>query len=412
VENFTVWGHVRKTLHDISEDLTDLANTGQYDTEGLNSIVSQIEVLLEELYSPHVAPRNYREEMNTLQSTIPTTNKLFAEFKDIFSDIDYENDSEPDKEYFSIYCIAISFGVLNIFVEDDKFTYQYFISQELGNELKNNFQIDNIDELITKGSDELVFEFEDIIVIKKTRDEPKIYVELHTDAIDFFRQKPNSVFFESPAYWRVRDALIEAKLNTRDDYLTGVPKYFFDLDRSLRLKSKSEEGFESIFEKIRDSIGGEFEVTSKDIVFKDNQSDEKISKNIVSFGMTNLGMLNSLIKNNVIRCGSFVFIDEPETNLHPDWQVLMIDSLIALSKKGVKVIVNTHSIEILKKLENVYSSNNDSDNELAVNYMDTDGESLEFETSTSSQQIKECRELLASTYFDLYMNGAIANLGA
>jgi predicted ATP-dependent endonuclease of OLD family len=42
--------------------------------------------------------------------------------------------------------------------------------------------------------------------------------------------------------------------------------------------------------------------------------------------MTNLGMIQALLKNNVINEGSFVFFDEPETNLHPAWQVFKVSS--------------------------------------------------------------------------------------
>jgi predicted ATPase len=64
--------------------------------------------------------------------------------------------------------------------------------------------------------------------------------------------------------------------------------------------------------------------------------------------MTNLGMIQALLKNNVISKGSFVFFDEPETNLHPAWQVVLTKVLIKLAESGVNVVMATHSLDIKK----------------------------------------------------------------
>jgi predicted ATPase len=67
--------------------------------------------------------------------------------------------------------------------------------------------------------------------------------------------------------------------------------------------------------------------------------------------MTNLGMIQALLKNNVISKGSFVFFDEPETNLHPAWQVVLTKVLIKLADSGVNVVMATHSLDMIKALE-------------------------------------------------------------
>lgn len=402
VENFTVWGHARYTLGSILDSLNDVIN--EYDDlqEQATFLKERVESLLENEFSPHSSPESYFEEQKLLKSVHSESLYLDNYFTKEFSKYIKLLEDKSVSGHIDISYLITGFDVLTIFTSDDTTTYQYYISRSLGSELKNNFQIESLNELIQHGKDEVKFNFNNSIDITITRDIEKVNVRLGKNAIDFFRNKPNSVFFESPAYWRVRDALIEARLNTKRDYLSGVPKYFFDLDKALRLKSISNEGLEDVFDKIKAELGGEFEITGKDIVFNDN-SGVSISKNLVSFGMTNIGMLNALIKNNVIRCGSYVFIDEPETNLHPDWQLLMIDSLIELSKRGVKVIINTHSIEILKHIENSFKAS--SQDSLAVNYVDVDGETYEFESDIPWMQTIEAREILSGTYFNLYMNG-------
>ncbi|XNO29537.1 AAA family ATPase [Vibrio alginolyticus] len=402
VENFTVWGHTRNTLNNILDTLNDVINDYDDVEEYAILLKERVEYLIENQFSPHSSPGSYIEEQKLLKSLHPESLFLNEYFIKEFSNYIKLPEKELREEHINIYYLQSSFEVLPIFTSDDTTTYQYFIARSLGSELKKNFQIESLNELIQHGKDEVTFNFNSSIDITIKRDVNTVKVALKKNAIDFFRNKPKSVFFESPAYWRVRDALIEARLNTQGDYLSGVPKYFFDLDKALRLKSISNEGLEDIFENIKNELGGEFEITGNDIVFNEN-TGVSISKNLVSFGMTNIGMLNALIKNNVIRCGSYVFIDEPETNLHPDWQLLMIDSLIKLSKRGVKVIINTHSIEILKHIENSFKEL--SQDILAVNYVDVDGETYEFESEIPWEQTAKARENLSGTYFNLYMNG-------
>ncbi|PSV16176.1 hypothetical protein C0W44_20505 [Photobacterium leiognathi subsp. mandapamensis] len=283
-------------------------------------------------------------------------------------------------------------------------TYNAILSDKIKDELRENFQIQNVSELIHYESKEVSLSCDELFKISIDEDD-NVRVALGKEAIDFFRKKPKSVFFESPAYWRVRDALIEAKMKSGNNYLSGVPKYFFDLDSSLKLKSKEVTLYPDVYNEIKSELNGEFKIENNELSFIEGDSN-KISKNLVSFGMTNIGMLNTLIANNVVNEGSYIFIDEPETNLHPDWQVLMIKSLIKLSEFGVNVIINTHSIEILKYIEVYFKKFVDKniDDLLSVNFIDNDGTMLEFDSSCPYEQVKEARATLSSSYFELYMD--------
>ncbi|MEZ8696333.1 AAA family ATPase [Vibrio lentus] len=305
---------------------------------------------------------------------------------------------------------SISFlKMMLLFLSDTNYTYGYLIRQSLPEELKENFQVNSLSELISMDQDTVNIELKNHFILSFDAENFGFHSEMKTT--EFFRKKPKSIFFESPAYWRVRDALVDAKMKSGDEYLSGVPKYFFDLDSDLRKKSKTESELIDIYDDIKSEISGEFIFEGQDISFKDAVYEKNISKNLVSFGMTNLGMLNALIKNNVIKKGSYVFIDEPETNLHPDWQVLMIQSLVLLSKAGVNVIITTHSTEILKYIEVTFSKIKAEEGEdtvkelLSINYLDTDGTSLKFDSECPIEQTKEALSELSSPFFNLYMEG-------
>ncbi|MHA6606150.1 AAA family ATPase [Photobacterium damselae] len=308
------------------------------------------------------------------------------------------------KELSPAYCGYVDeyFDFLLVLSTGLESTYSAILKDKVKDELRDNFQIQKISELINYESKELSLSCDELFEISINEDE-EIRIKLERDGIDFFRKKPKSVFFESPAYWRVRDALIAAKMKSGNSYLSGVPKYFFDLDSSLKLKSKEKTLYPDIYNEIKSELNGEFKIADNELSFIEN--DNKISKNLVSFGMTNIGMLNTLISNNVVNEGSYIFIDEPETNLHPDWQVLMIKSLIKLSESGVNVIINTHSIEILKFIEIYFKkfAGKNIDDLLSVNFIDNDGTMLEFDSLCPYEQVKEARATLSSSYFELYM---------
>lgn len=283
----------------------------------------------------------------------------------------------------------------------------YILKHSLPDELIHNFQIDSLEELLS--NDKSTIQLDKYFKLELFNN--KVGAKTEDTCVEFFVNRPSAVFFESPAYWRVRDALIDAKLSSGNKFLSGVPKYFFDLNSDLSKRSTNKSNFEKISKNLEHELGGEFIFERGKFYFNDNNQNKRISKNLVSFGMTNLGILNSLIKNNVIQRDSYVFIDEPETNLHPDWQVLMIKSLVFLAQEGVNIIINTHSTEVLKYIEIAFNEIKNNEGEdavkelLAVNYLDVDGETLEFDSECPVEQAKEALSHLSSPFFNLYMQG-------
>lgn len=59
------------------------------------------------------------------------------------------------------------------------------------------------------------------------------------------------------------------------------------------------------------------------------------------------------------RTGSFLIIDEPEMNLHPDTQVRLLESLAILVNLGVHVLVTTHSPYFVDHLNNLIQGKTD-----------------------------------------------------
>ena len=61
-------------------------------------------------------------------------------------------------------------------------------------------------------------------------------------------------------------------------------------------------------------------------------------------GVKQIGVLQSLLANRKLSPGSFLIIDEPEVNLHPEWQVKFAGILVLLAKDlDITLYINTHS---------------------------------------------------------------------
>lgn len=349
----------------------------------------------------------------------------------------FQNLKNKPKKFESIESIGLEF--LNACTEITNFLivanqkYAKLAQSEISNELKENFQINNLNDLIALGQDSAEFLIE---LNAENLDPEKSSISIHENNLSFeinhnlinqIYRLSRVVFFESPSYWKVQDALLSAsKKNSQNIYnkkitnsrLSGVPKYFLDLHENLLERAK-ETDLDDIFEQIKptlsDALQGDFSFSSSGLSFKDH-SGKEFSKNLLSFGMMSLGMIQVLLKNKVITKGSFIFIDEPETNLHPAWQVVLIDILILLAKNEVNVVLATHSTNILKAVEvgvkklNPKNNNEDISDFLSVHYLKkqhllSHSESYAFESENPLQQVKEAISLLSEPYQGLYYQG-------
>lgn len=236
---------------------------------------------------------------------------------------------------------------------------------EFKDSLKENFQTKNLIDLRGDGSESSIdFNFDELGKITVQNDE--VNFELARSGIKKVRDFRSVVFIESPVYWKLKSPLLAAKEQIRYNSvrlskdrakaLTGVPKHFYDLIDLLSLRSKEKNSTEllEIKDAINEVLGGEIVISdSNELFFNDSKCSKKIDLNLTASGINNLGLLALLIDKNVIKRGSFVFIDEPEVNLHPAWQRVMVEVLYKLSKTGVNVVIATHSQDMLKYIENL-----------------------------------------------------------
>ena len=69
-------------------------------------------------------------------------------------------------------------------------------------------------------------------------------------------------------------------------------------------------------------------------------------------GAKTMATVLRLLENKTILPGGLIIIDEPESNLHPEYQILFAEFLVRLcDERNIKLLVNTHSPYLLRALQ-------------------------------------------------------------
>lgn len=213
---------------------------------------------------------------------------------------------------------------------------------------------------------------------------------------------PKAFYLESQLYWKLKNPLESIKLDSRSSSwasLNGVPSYFYDVVVALR-RQRIDHPFAEIHKGLHNAIGGKIVLSEAgDLEFQTSGGSFPLS--LTSAGVANMGMLALLIERGALEPGSFLFIDEPEANLHPAWQVEMAEFLFELARQGVHVVISTHSMTILKWLE-VHLKKEPEDRVLVrLNKFPPDAEwNADMDTVMA-----EAKQSLTQPFSDLYITG-------
>ena len=71
-----------------------------------------------------------------------------------------------------------------------------------------------------------------------------------------------------------------------------------------------------------------------------------------SSGSKQIGSIQMLLDNKQLCENDFLIIDEPEVNLHPEWQIEFAELIVKLVKDlNITVYINSHSPQFIEALE-------------------------------------------------------------
>lgn len=217
--------------------------------------------------------------------------------------------------------------------------------------IKWTFEVNRIGDLVRRGGDgNLVFS---ISVDKKTLDynfgsdtEKQIReIENHVE-----RPEPNAIFIPAKEVLSIQDIVI----GLRDlESLFGFDDTYVDLCRALKLPTRSGK-FSKEIKQARENldkiIGGRifYDDVSGQWMFRRNRHNFSIRE--AAEGVRKIAILETLLGSRYLEKNSIVFIDEPESALHPTAIIKFLDIVSSLASFGVQFFISTHSYFVLKKL--------------------------------------------------------------
>ncbi|MDY6993485.1 MAG: AAA family ATPase [Pseudomonadota bacterium] len=276
------------------------------------------------------------------------------------------------------------------------------------NSLKQNFQISKLKQLkkidSAKPPSFSISELGNIAI-----ENEHVRFELLQDGLRKIQNLSRVIYIESPIYWKLKSplewserSLRRLKLD-RQQHLTGIPQYFYDLVNLLRLQSTQSPKFSEILKDIKKEMGGQLKLTPDgNLVFQEQKAMHPIS--VTALGVANLGMLAMLLEKNLIDSGTFLFIDEPEAHLHPAWQVIFIKALYQLAKADVQIMIATHSVDILKYIEVLAKKDKQAESRIALNHLSVQGISDDNEMDFY-QKLRKIKQELTEPFYELYLEG-------
>lgn len=140
--------------------------------------------------------------------------------------------------------------------------------------------------------------------------------------------------FETSKPWR--------DVNTHVGYLKKMLNESNEVNHEL-FDERVNKTVIDIENRIKDIIDGEIIVDKGRFYFTSDNLKPVDMQNTAS-GIKQIGIIQLLLANRKLKEDCFLIIDEPEVNLHPEWQIKLAKILVILAKElNITIYINTHS---------------------------------------------------------------------
>ncbi|HIE01066.1 MAG TPA: ATP-binding protein [Thiotrichaceae bacterium] len=172
-----------------------------------------------------------------------------------------------------------------------------------------------------------------------------------TENVKPVKENYNTLFIPAKEVLTASQAI---KFTREPHFLAGFDDTYLDLIKSLEMPAPLNTISEP-FSEINDKIANLFEGSIKRVereneAFIFQQGSQEIAMPLTAEGIKKIGILTTLINNRQLRSGSILFIDEPESALHPKAIRLLMDIIMKIASNGIQIVMSTHSYFVIKQL--------------------------------------------------------------
>ncbi len=160
----------------------------------------------------------------------------------------------------------------------------------------------------------------------------------------------NSIFLPPKEVLSLQHIILKSRDIDKD---FGFDDTYYDLAKALRLlptKGKNHAHFAKARENLEEMFGGKVEFDSSSNRWQFKKGNQKFQIGSTAEGIKKIAILDTLLGNRFLTKDSMVFIDEPESALHPVAITKLIEIIVSLAESGIQFFIASHSYFVIKAL--------------------------------------------------------------
>lgn len=161
-------------------------------------------------------------------------------------------------------------------------------------------------------------------------------------------REDNSIFLPPKEVLSLWHVILRSALQNRE---FGYDATYSDLVLALQnqpQKGRNYDSFSKSRKQLEEMFQGKVTFENNEWIYK--QGNSKFSIHSTAEGIKKIAILDTLLGNRFLTPGSVIFVDEPESALHPTAIVQFLDILALLAQQGMQIFMATHSYYVIKKL--------------------------------------------------------------
>ncbi len=160
----------------------------------------------------------------------------------------------------------------------------------------------------------------------------------------------NSIFLPAKEVLSLHSIILESR---EKDMRFGFDDTYYDLAKALRIypqKGKNYAAFSQSRQSLESMFGGKVEYDEGTAKWSFRKGNHRFPIGVTAEGVKKIAILDTLLSNRYLDLGSVVFMDEPESALHPNALTALLDIIAMLAERGVQFFLASHSYFVVKKL--------------------------------------------------------------
>lgn len=221
----------------------------------------------------------------------------------------------------------------------------------LADKLYWTFQAEKIGDLMSKGADKPLnyshrFGGKDFSY-SFGKDTSKQIADLENNVSP---RQSNSVFLPAKEILSLHSIILKSR---EQDRVFGFDDTYLDLARALRQlpqKGRNYPEFAQSRQNLETLLGGKVELDETSNSWQFKKGNQKFPIGVTAEGVKKIAILDTLLGNRYLDTDSLIFIDEPESALHPAAISSLLDIITPLAKRGMQFFLASHSYFVVKKL--------------------------------------------------------------